>query len=459
MQASFSLKCTTMNKKYFYLGLLYFSVLASAFVVIRYKHKSQSKTNAFYPLQERKGISALSPEWKSTSEKASNLIRFVRENPDNSKSALALASLYIKEARITGNSMYYDAAAMKYVNQVLDREPDNFEALTLKALIYLSEHHFADALTIAQRAQKIGPYNAFVYGLMVDSYVEMGDYKAAVAAADKMISLRPDISSYSRVSYLREIHGDLEGAIEAMKMAVKAGSYGDESTSWARMQLARLYENTGDLKSAEMHYIIAGNQRPGYAYSSAGLGHIAMARKDYKTAISFYLQADSSMIDYSFKEQLAQLYKLTGDAKRGEEIIKEIIKNMSQHATMGEEDEDVGHYADRELAYAYLLVDDYDKALHHALAEYNRRPNNIDVNETVAWVYYKKGEYQKALPYIDAALKTNCKNPELLSHAGMIYAKIKNQEKAKVLLQEALKNNPNVDPPLKAESLAMLRAL
>jgi tetratricopeptide (TPR) repeat protein len=448
-----------MNKKYFYLGLLYFFVLASAFVVISYKHKSQSKTNAFYPLQERKGISALTPEWKSTKEKASNLIRIVRENPDNSKSALALASLYIKEARITGNSMYYDAAAMKYVNQVLEREPDNFEALTLKALIYLSEHHFADALIIAQQAQKIGPYNAFVYGLMVDSYVEMGDYKAAIEAADKMISLRPDISSYSRVSYLREIHGDIDGAIEAMKMAVKAGSYGDESTSWARMQLARLYESIGDLKSAEMHYIVAGDQRPGYAYSSAGLGHIAMARKEYKKAISLYLQADSSMMDYSFKEQLAQLYKITGDTKKAQQITNEIIENMSKDAGKGEEDENIGHYADREMAYTYLLVDDYEKALQHALAEYNRRPNNIDVNETVAWVYYKKGEYQKALPYIDTALKTNCKNPVLLFHAGMIYAKIKQQDKAKSLLREALKNNPNVDIPLRAESLAVLQTL
>jgi hypothetical protein len=46
-----------------------------------------------------------------------------------------------------------------------------------------------------------------------------------------------------------------------------------------------------------------------------------------------------------------------------------------------------------------------DKALEHALMEYNRRPNNIDVNETVAWVYYNLGDYNKAVQYISAALK------------------------------------------------------
>jgi len=49
---------------------------------------------------------------------------------------------------------------------------------------------------------------------------------------------------------------------------------------------------------------------------------------------------------------------------------------------------------------AYLEVKDYDNALKHALLEYNRRPQNIDVNETLAWVYYNRGEYQKALPYM-----------------------------------------------------------
>jgi tetratricopeptide (TPR) repeat protein len=111
-----------------------------------------------------------------------------------------------------------------------------------------------------------------------------------------------------------------------------------------------------------------------------------------------------------------------------------------------------GHYADREMAYAYLAVNNYEKALEHALLEYNRRPGNIDANETVAWVYYQKGDYAKALSYIKTALQTNCKNPTLLCHTGLIYAKAGDKTSAKNYLEEALKNNSNISAVLKTEA-------
>ena len=165
------------------------------------------------------------------------------------------------------------------------------------------------------------------------------------------------------------------------------------------------------------------------------------------------------MNDYSFKEQLSELYSITGDTKKASAIIKDAIEAMNKDANKGQNNASIGHYADRELAYSYLLIKEYDKALQHALAEYDRRPENIDVNETVAWVYYKKGDYEKALPYIRTARKTNCKNPTLLCREGLIYSKTGNLKKAKEALQEALKNNPAIDPQLKTESENVLRSL
>ena len=116
-------------------------------------------------------------------------------------------------------------------------------------------------------------------------------------------------------------------------------------------------------------------------------------------------------------------YKLTGNNKTSDSLAKVVVENMSKDAAAAGNDQNIGHYVDRELAYAYLKTNDYNKALDHALAEYNRRPQNIDVNETLAWVYYEKGDFAKALPYIKAALKTNSKNPTLLNRAELIFGK------------------------------------
>ena len=448
-----------MKKSYLYTIVLILFFSAIGLIVLKYRRDEKNRASVVYELQQRKDTSGNSQEWASMKSTANTLMASIKKNPQDEKSLLALASLFIQEARITGNYVYYDMAAMKYINTVLNKDSSNFTALIYKSLIYLSQHHFADGLATAQKAQKINPYNAFVYGIIVDGNVEMGNYTAAVENSDKMVSIRPDLRSYSRISYLREIYGDYPGAIEAMNMAVQAGAPGDEATEWSRIQLAHLYENTGELKYAEMHYMIALQHRPSYAYAYGGMARIALASGDYNKAIAYYLKADSLVNDYAFKEELVDVYQLAGQKEKAAAVSKIVIDGMSKDAQLGKADESIGHYADRELAYAYLKINNYDKALEHALLEYNRRPENIDVNETVAWVYYKKGDYAKANTYINTALKTHSKNPTLLCRAGLIYARAGQKDLAKTTLQEALKNNPNISGSLKMESAGVLKEI
>ena len=446
-----------MNKKFTYPVAIGLFIIIIAFIVIRFENKR--KQNEVYELKDRNSSMMQTSEWTKTRTEAAKYKLALKENPEDKSSALGLATIFIQEARITGDYSYYDRAAMKQVDNVLALDSNNFQALTYKSLIYLSQHHFADGRDVAARAQKINPYNSFIYGVLLDANVEMGNYQEAVNDAEKMVSIRPDLRSYSRISYLREIYGDYPGAIDAMKRAVEAGLPGEESTEWARIQLAHLYENTGDLKSAEMHYTIALDERPNYAYALAGLGHIAAAKKDYPTSIKYYNRADSLVNDYTFKEQLADVYTLAGQNDKAKTLAQSVADNMSKDSKAATSNDNIGHYVDRELAYAYLKINDNDNALDHALAEYNRRPDNIDVNETVAWVYHKQGKDDKALPYIKTALKTNCKNPTLLCRAGLIYAKAGDKALAKSTLQEALKNNPNIDIEIKNESYNALKTL
>ncbi|HTE09942.1 MAG TPA: tetratricopeptide repeat protein, partial [Chitinophagaceae bacterium] len=323
----------------------------------------------------------------------------------------------------------------------------------------LSQHHFAEGLKIAEEAKTINPYNAFIYGLIIDGNVEMGNYTAAVENADKMVSIRPDIRSYSRISYLREIHGDYPGAIDAMKMAVSAGLPGDEGTEWSRVQLGHLYENTGDMKNAAMYYTIALDNRPAYAYALAGLARIAVASGNYQKAIDYYLQADSLVNDFTIKEELSDVYNASGEKEKSGTLANAVINGMNAAAANEKKDDSSGHYSDRELAYAYLKVNQFGKALDHALLEYNRRPENIDVNETLAWVYYSKGDHAKALPFAKVALKTNSQNPTLLCRMGLIYFKNNDKLTAAKLLKAGLAAHPNINTKLQMESESALQLL
>ena len=448
-----------MKKNQLYTALLVFFVIAIAGIFFMYKHKKAESDTKIYTLLDRKSSDTASAEWTKTKTNAAGFISQLKQNPADIKANLGLAALYIQEARVTGNHLYYDMAAMKHVNDVLLQDSNNFSALCYKSLLYLSQHHFAEGLEIGQKAQAINPHNAFIYGLLTDAYVELGNYKGAVEMSDKMESTKPDIRSYSRASYLREIYGDYPGSIEAMKLAVAAGPPGAEGTEWARVQLAHLYELTGDIKMADYNYQLALSYRPSYAYAYSGLARIAIYTKEYPKAVQYYLSADSLITDNSFKEELADLYTFMNQPSKAAELTNSVIAQLSKDAEAANTDAAIGHYSDNELALNYLKLNDYDNALKHAEMEYNRRPENITVNETLAWVYYKKGDAAKALPYIKVALKTGSKNPELLSHAGLIYYKAGDKQTAKAMLQQALHTNPGFSILLKQEAEGIVQTL
>jgi tetratricopeptide (TPR) repeat protein len=439
-----------LNRKFLYSTLIAGTVIF--FVVILVFSKKEEGIPGYV---EPKGAYAASPEWLNAKKEMDGYLLKLQANPGDVKTLLKLTDAYINESRVTGNHAYYDRAALKLTDMILQKDEKNFEALCCKGTVLLSQHHFADALEVANKASGLNPYNAFIYGVRCDANVELGNYDEAVKMADKMVSLRPDIRSYSRVSYLREIYGDIPGAISAMKLAVSSGYPGMEQTEWTRIVLGHLYETEGSLDSAEFAYRVALNERPDYAFAYAGLGRVSKAKGNYNDAIIYFEKADQLITEYSFSDELTDLYALTGQKDKSEKSAERVLEMLGP----GNGDESVqghGHYADRELAYAYIKEGDLDKALEHAQIEYDRRPSNIDVNEALAWVHYKRGEYAEANKLITVALKTNFKNPVLLCRAGLIRTKAGNPVAGQALIKRSLEMNPFLDPMLKKEAQPLL---
>ncbi|GAB3581950.1 hypothetical protein GCM10027345_25400 [Hymenobacter daeguensis] len=409
-------------------------------------------------LKARRGDLAAGGEWLNTKAAIEGLLAKLRADPSDQKSRLLLAQAYMQEARVTGDHPYYDGAAMELLEEVLQKEPENFEAMCCKASLCLTQHHFAQGLGIAEQARQLNPNSGFVYGLLTDANVEMGHYDEAVKMADKMNAIRPDLAAYARASYLREIYGDVPGAIQAMDMAAKAGYIGLEQTEWTRVALGHLYEVSGDTAHAHAYYMMALLARPGYAYALAGLGRMAAARKDYAKAIKLYQQARFTVKDYAFSDELTDLYRLNGQPDEAKKMAEESIDMLASAAKEADDNEQMGHYADRELAYAYLKTNELDKALEHAKIEYERRPDNIDVNETMAWVLYKRGQYAEAQKYMQVARRTGSKNPVLLCRAGLILSKLGKTNEGQALIEQSLKTAPYLNPEVEAEGKKLLAA-
>lgn len=73
-----------------------------------------------------------------------------------------------------------------------------FEGLSLREICCVAEYHqFKDALSVAEQGKAINDFNAGIYGALVDAHVEMGHYMEAVKNCDQMLSIRPDLRSYS----------------------------------------------------------------------------------------------------------------------------------------------------------------------------------------------------------------------------------------------------------------------
>ena len=104
----------------------------------------------------------------------------------------------------------------------LSSKRDYVSAIVGQASLAMSRHDFAKARRLAERAVSLNRDIVSSYGVLADALVELGEYETAIQTLNTMVRMKPNLSSYSRISYIRELNGDTEGAIEAMSVAAAA---------------------------------------------------------------------------------------------------------------------------------------------------------------------------------------------------------------------------------------------
>ncbi|MEL6987638.1 MAG: tetratricopeptide repeat protein, partial [Bacteroidota bacterium] len=324
---------------------------------------------------------------------------------------LVLAQLFMKEARITGEHGHYYPSAIKMLDYILENEHQNqdlkFRALVNKTGVLLSLHEFKSAYQSANQAYAMNPRNAQLLACLIDANVELGNYEKAVQVADQLMRIKPDLKAYSRVAYLREIHGDVNGSIEALQLAIEAGLPGTEEHAWAAQTLAELYLLYHQDKEAKQVLQALLETRPDYPFAIAALGDIEKSKGNLKGAEQHYKLAINVIPEVGFYVQLASLYKQQNRLEELKYLVDTILMML-------EEDIESGHNMNMEYASLYLdILDNPVNALDYTLTEYQKRPANIDVNRMLSKIYKAMGEQEKSIQYKQAASITNSSHPEL----------------------------------------------
>ena len=331
--------------------------------------------------------------------------------PDDIGAAVMLADALVRQTRVTGNSgLAIEAEAA--LRRALTNDPSNYDANRQLGSLLLSQHRFREAVAVGKKNRDARPYDPISYGIIGDGLLELGEYDQAFETFDKMMALRPSSASYARVAYARELQGNVNGAIEAMKLAADATPPDDpEALAWHRAQVGDLYLRLGKTHEAETEYIAASHAFPGHPFAMIGYARLLAARGEPGSALVLL-------------QELAKTAPTPDLAARTGDLL----------AALGRRDEAERQYA---LAEAGWRVDAPEpKNLARFLADHERRipeavaiaekaaleRKDIFTEDALAWAYFKAGRVADAHGAIAQALRTGTRDADIRAHAEAIAA-------------------------------------
>jgi tetratricopeptide (TPR) repeat protein len=326
-----------------------------------------------------------------------------------------------ERARVTGDPRLYGPAERSF-RRALAVEPANAAALRGLAAVAASRHRFAESLELARRARTIEPWVPAVYGLIGDAQLELGRYPAAFDAFDRMVAMKPSASSYARVSYARELRGDLRGAIVAMRLAAGAAPFG-EPAAWTRTLLGRLLAADGKRQAAARRFQEALSHQPGYPAALSGLADLAVSRGDLGTARDRLLRASRGSTVPEFWATLGDVSAALGKPAEARRAWAEAARLERLFAANG----------GRNLLETAEFDLDHDRNLRSALDRARRgraeRPS-VEGDHVLAWALYKNGLCAEARTVSLRSFRLGTQDVDGLYHHSLIEACLGNQAAA-----------------------------
>ncbi len=370
---------------------------------------------------------------QTTAQSISALQAAIRSRPRSAELYATLGLDYYQRVRETGDFSYY-VKAEGVLRKALVLDPRSEDATVGMATVALARHDFAGGLRFARAALRLQPEGIRAYPGIVDGLVELGRYGEAEKAVQRFVDLRPALPSYARVSYFRELHGDLGGAVQAMRYAVSAGGEAPENVAYVQSLLGDLEVVRGRRGAARTAYHRALASVPRYVPADFGLAQLDAAERHLDPAIV----ALRSVVD---RLPLPQYVVALGEA---ELVAGRPADARSDFAIIG---------AERRLLAASGVNTDADTALFEAghgdarlAVGLGRRAwasaPSIRSADALGWALTRAGRPRAGLRWARRSLKLGSRDPLLLYHAGEAARLTGRRAEARADLRRSLALNP-----------------
>jgi len=342
---------------------------------------------------------------------------------------------YQQRVRDTGNPEYY-VKSEHVLQEALRLAPKDLAATIALGSLALSRHRFEEALALGRRAVALSPSTARGYGVVGDALLELGRYPQAFGTFDRMVSLKPSLSAYARISYARELLGDIRGSVEALKLARDAAVGAPSTSAWARLQLGKLYWSHGRPRAAEQEYRAALAISPAFTEALDALAQREAGSGRLRQAIELERRAVELTPEPHHLIGLGDLYAAKGDLGHAKEVYRDVERAFRREA-------EAGARTDLELALFYA---DHGSRLQLALslafAGRAERPS-VDGDDVLAWALIRNGRCGEALHYTRRALRLGTLDAAKFFHRGMAERCLGRRVAAKSSFRRALRLNPH----------------
>lgn len=313
--------------------------------------------------------------------------------PDSAAAWIDLGTAATRQAIATADPAWYGLATRAF-DTARDLAPDDPLLTVAAGQLALSLHDFPRALELGRAAVAALPATADAWGVLVDASVELGDYATAESALQTMLDLDPDLAALARASYLRQLNGDLDGAIVALRQARSAAvGAGLADAGVIGTLLGEVLLHAGELDQAQQAFAQASTPA-----AAVGLARVAVALGQESRAQQILLDVVARTPVPAAVTALAEVQQRRGDDAG-------LAETVELARTLASLQEDAGQQVDVELALFEASFGDPSRAVALAEAAFADRPDNVFAAGALAWALHAAGRDDEARDHATAALR------------------------------------------------------